>query len=81
MKREWMVALMTAWMLGGPAWIAAGETETPMIDIPNAVVIDDGILGGGQPDEDALRRAADAGPRRARSSSSPRSAASRSSNP
>jgi len=43
---------------------AGGEsvaTELPLIDIPNALLIQDGILGGGQPDEAQLRQAADAG--------------------
>jgi uncharacterized protein (TIGR01244 family) len=40
---------------------AAAEAEMAIIDIPNAVRIGDGILGGGQPDEAALRRAADEG--------------------
>lgn len=39
----------------------AEETKTPMIGIPNAIVIGDGILAGGQPDEDALRTAAHEG--------------------
>ena len=41
--------------------VAFAEEETVVIDIPNAVVIAEGILGGGQPDEAALRRAAEAG--------------------
>jgi protein tyrosine phosphatase (PTP) superfamily phosphohydrolase (DUF442 family) len=48
-------------MLSAAGWAVSQATETPMIDIPNALVIGDGILGGGQPDEIAIRMAADAG--------------------
>ena len=61
MKRGLEATILIGLMLSGMTWVAAGETETPMIGIPNAVVIEDGILGGGQPDEAALRDAADAG--------------------
>jgi len=40
---------------------APEATGTPMVDIMNAIVIQDGILGGGQPDENQLRQAADSG--------------------
>jgi uncharacterized protein (TIGR01244 family) len=41
--------------------VAAHGADLTVIDIPNAVVIQDGVLGGGQPDEAQLRQAADAG--------------------
>ena len=59
MKRGFKAAILIGLMSGMTA--VAGETGTPMIDVPNAVVIDEGVLGGGQPDENLLRQAADAG--------------------
>lgn len=61
MKTEWTPIVISCLILGGLCGIAAGETETPMIDIPNAIEIQPGVLGGGQPDEAALRAAAGAG--------------------
>jgi protein tyrosine phosphatase (PTP) superfamily phosphohydrolase (DUF442 family) len=54
-----MALLFLAAGISGPA--TGAETETAIIDIPNAIRIDDGILGGGQPTEAALQQAADAG--------------------
>lgn len=58
-KHTWIATM--GLILGGIAGVVAGEPETPMIDIPNALVIQPGVLGGGQPDEAALRDAAHAG--------------------
>jgi protein tyrosine phosphatase (PTP) superfamily phosphohydrolase (DUF442 family) len=60
MKRA-KFTILIGLMLSVAGWTAGQDTETPMIDIPNALVIGDGILGGGQPDEIALRVAADSG--------------------
>jgi uncharacterized protein (TIGR01244 family) len=40
---------------------AAAKQEAMKIEIPNAVWVADGILSGGQPDADQLRRAGEAG--------------------
>jgi len=61
MKRGQKATILIGLMFGSTAWAVGEEQETPVIDIPNAVVIGDGILGGGQPDENALREAADTG--------------------
>jgi protein tyrosine phosphatase (PTP) superfamily phosphohydrolase (DUF442 family) len=61
MKHGQKTTIMIGLFLCAVGWAPAEEAKTPMIDIPNAVVIGDGILGGGQPDEDALRRAAHEG--------------------
>ena len=61
MKRGQKATILIGLMFGSTAWAVGEEKETPIIDIPNAVVIGDGILGGGQPDENALREAADTG--------------------
>ncbi|NIM00216.1 MAG: hypothetical protein GTN89_04850 [Acidobacteria bacterium] len=61
MKTRRTLLLFFSLILGGVSSVTAGETETPMIDIPNALEIQAGVLGGGQPDEAALRAAADAG--------------------
>jgi len=61
MKRGQETTILIGLFLCAAGWAPAEEMETPMIGIPNALVIDDGILGGGQPDEDALRTAAHEG--------------------
>lgn len=44
-----------------PLLAACASPEVPMIEIPNALWIDEGILSGGQPDEAQLRQAAESG--------------------
>ena len=61
MKRGQKATILIGLIFGATAWAVGEEQETPIIDIPNAVVIGEGILGGGQPDENALRMAADKG--------------------
>ena len=61
MKRGQKTTILIGLMLIATVWAVGEEKETPIIDIPNAVVIGEGILGGGQPEENALRAAADKG--------------------